>query len=443
MSNSPLVKYTRLSPNCTKPRNHVIDTITIHCMAGNCTVESCGAIFAPASRQASSNYGIGSDGRVALYVDEANRSWCTSSGANDHRAVTIEVANDGGAPDWHVSDAAYQSIISLVADICQRNGITELVWRPDKNNPGNMTVHRWFANKSCPGDYLFNLHGQIASEVNKKLKTPGTDTLDLAVKNAVPIIVANEGSYTTLAKDDNGALSIGEFGWHASRALALMRMIVSFNNPSAQKILGDALYNEITRAASGAWDKRVPTDDEAAKIVNLLKTPESKKAQDTLAQTDVKTYVEKGISYGLTDCGALIYFADGVNQYGTASALWKNITAEALKGKGDVAAMYQATKNQTQNYLARREKVYGKVLALNLSGTAPVGGSRTVPSTVRVTADALNIRNGPGTSFSITGVIKDKGEYTIVETGSGPGANRWGRLKSGAGWISLDYTVKA
>ena len=104
MSNSPLVSYTKLSPNHSGKRNHVIDTITIHCMAGNASVETCGALFANPSRKASSNYGIGSDGRIALYVDEANRSWCTSSASNDNRAVTIEVANNGGAPDWPVSD---------------------------------------------------------------------------------------------------------------------------------------------------------------------------------------------------------------------------------------------------------------------------------------------------------------------------------------------------
>ena len=122
MSNSPLVSYTRLSPNHSGKRTHAIDTISIHCMAGNLSVETCGAVFAPTSRQASSNYGIGSDGRIALYVDEANRSWCTSSAANDHRAVTIEVANSGGAPDWPVSAKAYAALLDLVTDICKRNG---------------------------------------------------------------------------------------------------------------------------------------------------------------------------------------------------------------------------------------------------------------------------------------------------------------------------------
>ena len=175
MSNSPLVVYTKLSPNHSGKRTKKIDTITIHCMAGNCSVETCGNLFASSARQASSNYGIGTDGRIALYVDEANRSWCTSSNANDQRAVTIEVANNGGAPDWPVSAKAYAALLDLVTDICKRNGIKRLVWSTSKNdrvnhlNGCNMTVHRDYANKSCPGDYLYNRHGQIAAEVNKRL----------------------------------------------------------------------------------------------------------------------------------------------------------------------------------------------------------------------------------------------------------------------------------
>lgn len=181
MSNSSLVCYTKISPNKTSPRNHAIDTITIHCMAGNLSVETCGNVFAPSSRQASSNYGIGSDGRIAMYVEEKDRSWCSSNAANDHRAVTIEVANDGGEETgWHVSTKAYNALIELVTDICKRNNIKKLLWKGDKSLIGqvdkqNMTVHRWFAAKSCPGDYLYNLHGQIANEVNAKLGQ-GTST---------------------------------------------------------------------------------------------------------------------------------------------------------------------------------------------------------------------------------------------------------------------------
>ena len=175
MSNSTLATYTRISPNKTSPRNHKIDTITIHCMAGNLTAERCGELFAKRTRMASSNYGIGSDGRIGLYVEEKDRSWCSSNKANDMRAVTIEVANDGGAATgWHVSDAAMTSLIALVTDICRRNGIKQLLWKGDKKLIGqvdkqNMTVHRWFKNKACPGDYLYGKHAYIAAEVNKHL----------------------------------------------------------------------------------------------------------------------------------------------------------------------------------------------------------------------------------------------------------------------------------
>lgn len=172
-TNSPLVSYTKISPNRTPNRNHAIDTITIHCVVGQCSVETLGQVFAPTSRQASSNYGIGADGRVGMYVEEKDRSWCSSSASNDNRAVTIEVASDTTHP-YKVNDKAYATLIELVADICKRNGIKELKWKADKSLIGkvdqqNMTVHRWFANKSCPGDYLYNLHGDIAKKVNAKL----------------------------------------------------------------------------------------------------------------------------------------------------------------------------------------------------------------------------------------------------------------------------------
>ena len=94
MSNSPLVDYTKISPNRTSPRKQAIDTITIHCVVGQCSVETLGNVFAPATRQASSNYGIGYDGRIGMYCEEKDRSWCTSSSANDNRAITIEVASE-------------------------------------------------------------------------------------------------------------------------------------------------------------------------------------------------------------------------------------------------------------------------------------------------------------------------------------------------------------
>lgn len=174
MSNSSLTKYTKLSPNRNTPRNHVIDTITIHCYAAQASVEDMGAWFAKSSTQASANYGIGSDGRIGLYVPEGDRSWCTSNRENDHRAITIECASDRDAPNA-VNDKVYTALISLCVDICQRNGIKKLVWstkkadRVNHKNGCNMTVHRDYANKACPGDYLYDRMGQIANEVNARL----------------------------------------------------------------------------------------------------------------------------------------------------------------------------------------------------------------------------------------------------------------------------------
>lgn len=173
VSNSPLVDYIKISPNKTSPRNHKIDTITIHCVVGQLTVESLGNVFFKKSRKASSNYGIGYDGKIGMYVEEKDRSWCSSSSSNDNRAITIEVASELKHP-YAITDSAYKSLIKLLVDICRRNDIKELKWKGDKSLIGhidkqNMTVHRWFANKSCPGDYLYNLHGKIASEVNSIL----------------------------------------------------------------------------------------------------------------------------------------------------------------------------------------------------------------------------------------------------------------------------------
>ena len=168
MSNSTLVDFTMISPNSTNPRKDKIRKITIHHMAGNLTVEQCGKGFANKSRQASSNYGIGSDGRVGLYVEEKNRSWASSSPSNDNQAVTIEVANDVVGGNWHVSDKALAKLIDLCVDICKRNGIKQLNFTGDRT--GNLTMHKYFAATSCPGPYLESKFPYIAEEVNKKLK---------------------------------------------------------------------------------------------------------------------------------------------------------------------------------------------------------------------------------------------------------------------------------
>ena len=177
MSNSSLVTYTNITNNKSSPRNHKIDRITIHCIVGQWTAKQGCDYFKNTNRECSANYVVGKDGSIGLSVDEADRSWCSSSSANDNRAVTIETASDTTHP-YAVTDKAYEALIKLVADICRRNGISKLLWFGDKDKSLSyepkdgeavMTVHRWFANKSCPGDYLYSKHGEIADRVNKML----------------------------------------------------------------------------------------------------------------------------------------------------------------------------------------------------------------------------------------------------------------------------------
>ena len=205
MSNSPLVDFVQISPNKTSPRNHAIDTITIHCVVGQLSVQAIGNMFAKPSRKASSNYAVGADGSIGMYVEECDRSWCSSNAENDHRAITIEVACDTTHP-YAVNDVAYFALQDLLVDICKRNNIKELKWHADKSLVGqvekqNMTVHRWFSAKACPGDWLFERHGEIAKAVNERLQGPDIikSCRDWAVENGLIVGYSN-----------------GEFGWKDS-----------------------------------------------------------------------------------------------------------------------------------------------------------------------------------------------------------------------------------
>lgn len=177
MSNSKLATVTVLSPNNSGKRTHAIDRITPHCMVGQLSAKKCGELFSRSSYQASSNYGIGTSGEIGMYVPEDKRSWCSSSESNDQRAVTIECASDTRHP-YTMNSKVYASLVRLCVDICRRNGKTKLLWLGDKSKsltykPKDdemlLTVHRWFAQKSCPGDWLYSRLGKLASEVTTQL----------------------------------------------------------------------------------------------------------------------------------------------------------------------------------------------------------------------------------------------------------------------------------
>ena len=210
-SNSPLATVRMISPNRTANRNHAIDTITIHCFVGQVTAKRGCEVFQPSSKEASCNYVVGYDGSIGLCVEEKDRSWCTggyktvngvktpirvngiSGKSNDYQAVTIEVASDATHP-YAITEKAMAALIELCTDICRRNGIKKLLWKGDKNLVGNvsqqnLTVHRWFANKACPGDYIYQRLGDIAAKVNAKLGATGTAQVPTAPVTKVPYTV--------------------------------------------------------------------------------------------------------------------------------------------------------------------------------------------------------------------------------------------------------------
>ena len=338
MSNSSLIDCTIKSPNHSGARTHKIDRISPHCVVGQLSAESIGGCFTSSSRQTSCNYGIGKDGRVVLVVDEANRSWCTSSNANDQRAVTLECASDSTAP-YAFNNAVYNKLIDLCTDICKRNGKKKLLWFADKNTALNynpkademvLTVHRWFANKSCPGDWMYERMGDLANKVNAKL---GSGT----------VTTPTPTSPTTATNKNYPAVPF------------TVKVIVS--------------------------------------DLNIRKTPNG-------AVTGKYT------------------------------------------GKGTF------TIDQVQNGWGHLKSNAGWIYLENASyvtiGKTVAGSSSTTSSTatsasylVKVTANALNIRKGPGTNYRTNGTITNKGTYTITETQNG-----FGKLKSGAGWICLDYTKR-
>lgn len=326
MGNSPLVAYTKISPNKTSPRRHAIDTVTIHCVVGQCSVETLGREFASPSKRASSNYGIGVDGRIGMYVEEKDRSWCSSNTENDERAITIEVASDTTHP-YAVKPAAYNALIDLLVDICMRNNIKQLLWKGDKSLIGqpdkqNMTVHRWFANKSCPGEYLYSRHAKIAAEVNARLGSTDKAPSDITKPNAP-------------------AKSIGK-----GDLVSLMNNAVYYNGK------------------------------------------------------DVPPWVVK-----------------------------QNWYVKSVSGDRVVIDKSESGKNAINS-------------AVNAKYLTVVKPKSDLPYMVKVSVDGLNIRKGPGTNYAKNGVT-GKGVFTITEIASGKGSTAgWGKLKSKAGWISLDYAKR-
>lgn len=416
MSNSSLVNCTVKSPNHSGARTHSIDRITPHCVVGQLTAESIGGCFTSSSRQASCNYGIGTEGRVVLCVDEANRSWCSSSKANDQRAVTIECASDKSDP-YAMNNTVYQKLIDLCVDICKRNGKNKLLWLGDKTKTLNyspksgemvLTVHRWFANKSCPGDWLYNRLGDLAAQVTSRLGGNTTTTTGNA-----DMTDAEMFAYFT----SQGMTAYGAAGLmgnlYAESGLAANNLQNTYNTKLG---MTDAQYT--AAVDNGSYTNFV--HDSAG--YGLAQWTYYSRKQELLNFMQAA-----GVSIGhkRKQCEFLVKEISGY------TSVWNTLkTATSVKEASDaVLTGYERPADQSDSVKTKRAG-YGQKY-YDLYAGSSTSEFPAVPFTVKVLISDLNFRSEPSMSGKVKGQT-GKGVFTIVEVKDG-----WGRLKSGAGWIYL------
>ena len=494
-TNSPLVVYTKLSPNHSGQRTHSIDRITPHCVVGQCSVETLGSIFAPTSKEASSNYGIGEDGRVGMYVEEKNRSWCSSSNANDQRAVTIECASDNTEP-YAFKDVVYQTLIKLCVDICQRNGKSKLLWLGDKDKTLNytpksdemiLTVHRWFANKSCPGNWMYARMGDLASKVTAQLggsssQTPGktTGTQASVLKDLSEAdVIKKVASLFTADMQKSGILAsvslaqfILESGYGKSELaqnannIFGMKKSLSGNTWGGSAWDGQSVYTKKTQEQNvdGSYEtitaefrKYACIEDSIAdhsayllgakngsilRYTGLKGCTDYKKAAQILKDGGYAT----SLTYVQNLCSIIEKW--NLTQYDTAQA------APAVEQWYRVRKSWGDAKSQTgayrvlDNAKADADKHPGyTVYDWNGKAVYTSAAKADVPFLVKVSINDLNIRTGPGTNYSRVGKYTGVGVFTIMEVQPGEGSDAgWGLLKAYSskrnGWISLDYAAR-
>ena len=284
MSNSPLVTYIQISPHKTSPRVYPITKITIHHMAGNLTVRQCGALFQ--KREACSNYGIDNDLEVGMFAEERDRAWTSANYDNDHRAINIELANDGGAPDWHVSDAVIEKCIDLCVDICQRNGIEKLIFTGDKT--GNLTQHNFFCATACPGPYLKTKFQYIADEVNERLSGGGGGTM-----TKLKIGYASAGDITTFKRLLDGlGVSYTEANGYITTGYVTDYQKLKIEAKARELSVPCKRISEVTPEPEPE-----PTDDWEEKVAKLEKELEEIEARLNKMQEGIQKAIEL-----LNDC---------------------------------------------------------------------------------------------------------------------------------------------
>ena len=490
-TNSSLTEYVKLSPNHSGQRVRAIDRITPHCVVGQCTAEGLGDWFSRTSTQASSNYGIDRDGRVGLYVEEKNRSWCTSSNANDQKAVTIECASDTSEPYW-MNEKVYAKLIELCTDICRRNGKKKLLWFADKNKSLNyspkrdemlITVHRWFANKSCPGNWLYARLGDLATKVTAKLGGGSTEMIPSGMQarefqNLTEAqVIAKVGALFTADQKKSGILaSVSMAQFILESGYGKSELAQGANNCfGMKKSLSGNTWGGSTWDGVSVYTKKTQEQNADGSYVTI--TADFRRygcIEDSIADHSAYLFGAKNgskIRYdGLKGCVDYKKAAQIIKDGGYATSLtyvdklcsiierWKltqyDVKAESTDSYYRVRKSWDEAKSQLGAYkvLANAKKCADKnpgYTVYDPNGKAVYPVKQEIEGQtflVKVSIDDLNIRRGPGTNHDKVGVYTGKGVFTIIEVADGPGATKWGLLKSYAdkrnGWISLDYAER-
>ena len=433
-TNSSMVAYTKLSPNHSGQRTHSIDRISPHCVVGQCTAEGLGDWFYKTSTQASSNYGIDKNGRVGLYVEEKNRSWCTSSNANDQRAITIECASDTTEP-YTMNNTVYETLIKLCTDICKRNGKKKLLWFADKDKSLNyapksdemvITVHRWFANKSCPGNWLYARLGDVATKVTANLA--GTGTAPVATTKTQATVFSKLSEAEVVAKA--GALFTADQKKCGILASVSMAQFILESGYGKSELAQNAnnCFGMKTSLSGNTWSGS--TWDGKSKYTKKTQE-EYTKGEMTTITADFRKYpcIEDSIS----DHSAYLLGAKNGSK----------LRYDGLKGCTDYKKAAQIIKDggyaTSSTYVSNLCSIIEKWkltqfdVGANTSATdVTVKKFPATPFMVRVIIDNLNYRSEPSMNGRVNGQT-GVGTFTIMEVKNG-----WGRLKSGAGWIYLE-----
>ena len=493
-TNSSLTEYVKLSPNHSGQRVRAIDRITPHCVVGQCTAEGLGDWFSRTSTQASSNYGIDRDGRVGLYVEEKNRSWCTSSNANDQKAVTIECASDTSEPYW-MNEKVYAKLIELCTDICRRNGKKKLLWFADKNKSLNyspkrdemlITVHRWFANKSCPGNWLYARLGDLATKVTAKLGGGSTEMIPSGMQarefqNLTEAqVIAKVGALFTADQKKSGILaSVSMAQFILESGYGKSELAQGANNCfGMKKSLSGNTWSDSTWDGKSVYTKKTQEQNADGSYVTI--TADFRRyscVEDSIADHSAYLLGAKNGSKlryeGLKGCTDYKKAVQIIKDGGYATSLtyvdklcsiiekWKLTQYDVAGEASDVVKYYRVRKSREDatsqlgaytvlaNAKAMADKhpgyeVYdwnGRQVYPEVAEGATSGMSNAdCPFLVKVSISDLNIRKGAGTNTAKTGAYTGVGVFTIVEVKDGKGSDAgWGKLKSGAGWIALDF----